>query len=85
MIELASALDLGREALLIALIIAGPILITGLVVGLLISLIQTITQVQDQTFAIVPKIAAMFGAAVVFVPWIAHRLIEYTQTMLAAQ
>ncbi len=83
MLELSSALDLGREALLIALVVSGPILIAGLIVGLIISLVQTITQVQDQTFAIVPKIAAMFGAAAVFVPWIANRLIEYTQTMLS--
>ena len=56
MLNEAMALDIGREALLTALIVAAPILITGIVVGLSISLFQTITQLQDQTFSIVPKI-----------------------------
>lgn len=81
MFELSTALDLGREALLVSLIVAGPILLTGVVVGLMISVVQTITQIQDQTFALVPKIVAMFAAAVFFVPWLANRLIEYTRGM----
>lgn len=81
--ELGQALDLGRYALLTALIVAGPVLTVGVVVGIMISLIQTITQLQDQTFALVPKIVAMAVAAVFFVPWLAVRLIEYTQTMFA--
>lgn len=81
MLDLSQALDLGREALLVSLIVAGPILLTGVVVGLIISLIQTVTQLQDQTFALVPKIVAMFAAAIVFVPWLANRLIEYTQDL----
>lgn len=82
MFELSDALDLGREALIVSLIIAGPVLATGLLVGVLISLVQTLTQVQDQTFALVPKIVAMFAAAIFFVPWLANRLIEYTQRLL---
>jgi len=38
---------------------------------------------QDQTFSIVPKIVAMLGAAILFVPWMATRLIEYAQTMFS--
>ncbi len=79
--ELSTALDVGREALLTALVIAGPVLAAGVLVGILISLVQAVTQLQDQTFAIVPKIVAMFAAALFFVPWVAGRLIEYTQSM----
>jgi len=82
--ELPLALDLGREALLTALIIAGPVLGIGVLVGLVISLGQAVTQIQDQTLSIVPKIVAMVTATVFFVPWLAQRLLEYTQTMFAA-
>ena len=58
-------------------------LVTGILVGLIISLLQTLTQLQDQTFSIVPKIVAMFGAAIFFVPWLANRLLEYAQAMFA--
>jgi flagellar biosynthetic protein FliQ len=83
MFEMTDALDMGREALLVSLLIAGPVLATGVLVGIAISLIQTVTQVQDQTFSIVPKIVAMFGALVFFLPWIGRRLIEYTEMMFA--
>lgn len=82
--DLTSALDLGREALLTTLVIAGPILAVGILVGLVISLLQSLTQLQDQTFSIVPKIVAMFAAAVFFVPWLANRLVEYAQHMFSA-
>jgi len=81
--EFNAALDLGREALLTALTIAGPVLCVGVVVGLIVSLIQTITQLSDQTLSLVPKILAMLMAAVFFVPWLATRLVEYAQTMFA--
>lgn len=83
MFELTDALDLGREALITTLIVAGPILLSGLLVGLVVSLLQTLTQLQDQTFSIVPKIVAMMAAALFFVPWLATQLIEYTQQAFA--
>lgn len=77
------ALDMGREALMMALILSGPILLSGLAVGLTISLFQAVTQLQEQTLTFVPKIVSMVIAAMVFVPWIATRLLEYTQQMFA--
>lgn len=81
--DLNAALDIGREALLTALVIAGPVLAAGMVVGVLVSLIQTITQLNDQTLSLVPKIVAMVVATMFFVPWLAARLIEYAQAMFS--
>jgi flagellar biosynthetic protein FliQ len=81
--DVVAALDLAREALLVSLIIAAPVLGVGVVVGLVISLLQTITQLNDQTLALVPKIVAMVAATMLFVPWLATRLIEYAQSMFA--
>jgi flagellar biosynthetic protein FliQ len=83
MMEVPQALDLGREALLITLVIAAPVLGTGVLVGIVISLLQIVTQVQDQTVSIVPKIVAMFAAAVLFTPWLVRHLVEYTQAVFA--
>ncbi len=83
--DLTAALDLAREALLTALLISGPVLIAGLIVGLIISILQTVTQIQDQTLSIVPKIVAMVAAAVFFVPWLAQRVLEYSQSMFAGR
>ncbi len=71
-------LDLVREALVISLKIAAPILIAGLVVGLVISVLQSVTSIQDQTLSFVPKIVVMLLAAALVIPWVAQRLIEYS-------
>jgi len=76
------ALDMGREALLMVLIVGGPVMGIGLVVGLVISLFQSMTQLQEQTLSFVPKILAMVGLAIVLVPWLAGRLLEYARIML---
>jgi flagellar biosynthesis protein FliQ len=82
--DMPVALDLGRQALITALIISGPVLAVGVVVGLVISVVQTVTQIQDQTLSIVPKIIAMVAAAIFFIPWLTQRVLDYTQEMFAA-
>ena len=73
------AIDLLRDAMLVTMLIIGPILLIGMVIGLVISLVQAVTQIQEQTLAFVPKIFAM-GVAVVFVmPWMFQRLLEYSR------
>jgi flagellar biosynthetic protein FliQ len=42
------AIDLGREALVIATLISAPVLIAGMLVGLIVGLIQALTQIQEQ-------------------------------------
>ena len=80
--EIEQALDMGREALLLTLYVSGPVIGIGMAVGLLVSLFQSMTQLQEQTLSFVPKILAMVGITLVLVPWLAGRLLEYTQEML---
>ena len=79
--DMDTALDIGRNAFHLALLTAAPILGMGLVVGLSISIFQAVTQLQEQTLTFVPKIAAMVLAASLFIPWIAARLLDYSQEM----
>ena len=60
-------------------------LVIGLVVGVLVSLMQAVTQIQEQTLTFVPKIVAMVASAILLMPWISHRLMEYTTVMFANQ
>jgi flagellar biosynthetic protein FliQ len=76
--SLESALDAGREALTLVLILSTPILMIGLAVGLTVSVLQAVTQLQEQTLSFVPKILAMIVAASLFVPWISQKLMDYT-------
>ena len=77
------ALDLGRQALMTALIIAAPLLCVGLIVGVLISIMQAVTQIQEMTLTFVPKIIAMILAAAFFMPWILGRISEFATEMFS--
>lgn len=77
-----STVELVRQSLIIMLKIAAPILIAGVVVGLIVSIVQSVTSIQDQTIAFVPKIVVMVVAAALLIPWIAQRLIEYATELL---
>ena len=79
--DLDQATDLVRHTLILTVIISAPMLIIGLVVGIVLSLVQAVTQIQEQSLTFVPKIVAMFAAAIVLMPWISTRLIEYTSQM----
>jgi flagellar biosynthetic protein FliQ len=70
-----------RQTLLLALIVSAPMLLIGLLVGIVVSLLQAVTQIQEQTLTFVPKIAAMVAAAILLMPWIGQRLIEYSRAM----
>lgn len=76
------AVDLGREAMWTALLIASPVLLAGLVVGLAIGLLQTLTQIQEQSVAFVPKIVAMFIVLSISLPWLLTRIVQYTNELI---
>jgi flagellar biosynthesis protein FliQ len=82
-VTLESATDLVRHTLVITLLIASPMLLIGLVVGVAISILQAITQIQEQTLTLIPKITAMVLAAAMLLPWIATRLMEYTTSVFS--
>ncbi len=76
------AIDLGRGAIIMALLVGSPVLVVGMLVGLTIGLVQALTQIQDQTLSFVPKIIAMVVALVVCLPWIIEMMVDYAQSLI---
>lgn len=74
--------ELVRQALIMTIKIAAPILAAGIIVGLVISILQSVTSIQDQTINLVPKIVVMVAASIILIPWIVQRLVEYTHQLL---
>jgi flagellar biosynthetic protein FliQ len=72
------ALDIGKQALVMVLLLSAPILLIGLTVGVLISILQSVTQIQEMTLTFVPKILATVLAMVFFGPWMLRLLVSYT-------
>ena len=75
--DAATAVDLCRETLMSAVIIAAPVLLVGMAAGLLVGLMQALTQVQDQTVAFVPKILAMAAVLVACLPWLLTKMVDF--------
>ena len=75
-------IDLSRDAILTALMIAAPMLIIALGVGLVVSVIQSVTQIQEQTLSFVPKLIMVGGAFIVGLPWLLQILIKYTTSLI---
>lgn len=75
------ATDLVRNTLIVALLISSPLLIIGLIVGVFVSIIQALTQIQEQTLVFVPKILVMGILAIILMPWIGQRLMDFTRLM----
>ena len=53
------AVEIYRNMISTAALIAAPVLLTAMGVGLVVSLIQTLTSLQEQTLTFVPKAAAI--------------------------
>jgi len=62
--------ELGRQALETTLLVSAPFLGLSLIVGLAVSALQAMTQLNEATLTFVPKVLTIFGAIVVFMPWV---------------
>ena len=78
---LEAALDMSREASLLALTLSAPILGVGLLVGLIISFAQAVTQLQEQTLSFVPKIIGMVLVSIIAMPWLVSKLMTFSAQM----
>lgn len=72
----------GKEALFVAIQIAGPILLIGLVLGLIISIFQAVTQIQEMTLTFVPKLAALVIIVLLAGKSIAALMMNYTARVI---
>lgn len=77
----STAVDLVRQATLLALLIGAPVLVASVVVGLVVSIFQAVTQIQEQTISFVPKIVIMAITMLLVLPWIIDRMVEYSTSL----
>ena len=73
-----TVIDIVTSAMWTATLVAAPILVTTIVVGVVMGLLQSVTQIQEQTLAFVPKFAAVGLVIVLGGDWMLHLLIHFT-------
>jgi len=79
MLDTALVIDLGREALWVAVLIAGPLLAIALVVGLIIGIIQAATSINEMTLSFIPKLAALVLVLIILGSWQISVLVDFTR------
>ncbi|HMN02469.1 MAG TPA: flagellar biosynthesis protein FliQ [Geobacter anodireducens] len=75
--------QLARRSFEVTLMLAAPLLISGLVVGLAVSIFQAVTSIQEATLAFAPKIIAVMVALVIFFPWMMNYMSDFTREVYA--
>ncbi|MCE9593747.1 MAG: flagellar biosynthetic protein FliQ [Planctomycetes bacterium] len=75
--------DLARDLLLTTLVIAGPILLVGLVVGMAVSIFQALTSVQEQSLSQIPKMLAVMGVSLLLLTPALRLLRDYAERVFS--
>jgi flagellar biosynthesis protein FliQ len=76
-----TVINLATQAMMLALKIAGPILLLGLIIGLLVSIFQAVTSIQEQSLSFIPKVVGVAVLIVVLGPWMLNQLVGYAQNL----
>ncbi len=80
----AYVLTLGRNAIMLALTLAGPILLISLVIGSLVSLVQAATQINESTLIFIPKLVGLILVLLVLGSWMLQQAMTYTSGLFTS-
>ena len=60
-----------------------PMLLAGLIAGVAVSIFQTITSIQDNVLAFIPRAAAIFAVFAITFPWILRVVTGFSRDLVA--
>ena len=71
-------MTLGRDSLMMALVLGLPVLAVCLLVGLAVSLFQAVTQINEMTLSFVPKLIGVGAVILILGPWMLEQIVRFT-------
>lgn len=74
-------IGLGRETMMMIMLISMPMLGVGVIIGILMSIVQTVTAIRDQTLMTVVKIVGVAAALLFSLPWIIRTLVSFMNNL----
>lgn len=77
-----AAIYVMRQAFQLMLMLAGPILMSGLVIGLIVSVFQAATQIQEMTLTFIPKLIAVGLVLTLLFPWMLKIMHGFTRELI---
>ena len=78
--EQIELVELVRQAILAAALVALPVLVVGFFVGGFMGLVQSATAVQEPIVGFLPRLFAMAAVLFLTAPWMVERLVEFFRT-----
>lgn len=76
-------IEICRTSIVTLVMLCAPILVVMMVVGTVISVFQAVTQITEQTLAMVPKVMIVFGLSILLMPFMLGELTEFFQREVA--
>lgn len=70
----------GQDAMVVAVKLTAPVLLSSLAVGLVIAMFQAATQINEMTLTFVPKLITIGMVMMIAGPWMLQMLVDYFQT-----
>ncbi|NOH01725.1 MAG: flagellar biosynthesis protein FliQ [Chloroflexi bacterium] len=80
----AYVLTLGRNAIMLALTLSGPILLVSLIFGSLVSLVQAATQINESTLIFIPKLIGIVLVLLLLGSWMLQQAMTYTHALFSS-
>lgn len=80
--ETLQVVDLGREAMWIGALVAGPVLLVVLVIGLLVGIFQAATSINEMTLSFIPKLVGLALLIVFLGSWQLQVLVDFTRRLI---
>lgn len=72
-----------RDALLLTMKIAVPLLLVSLVLGLVVAVFQAATQIHEQTLTFIPKAVVLAILLLISAPWMVQMMKDFFIRLLA--
>jgi flagellar biosynthetic protein FliQ len=82
--DFTHAVDWSRQALWMALILGGPLLIAAFLVGLLVNVGQTLTQLHEPVVGMIPRLAAVTLILLLILPWLLARWVAFAVDLIGS-
>lgn len=71
-----------RQAIELAVMVSLPMLLAGLIAGVLVSMFQTVTSIQDNVLAFIPRAAAIFVTFALTFPWMLRMVTGFARGLI---
>ena len=74
-------LEIGTQAMWIAVLLAAPVLLSALAIGVLIGMVQAATQIQEMTLSFIPKLLGVVAVLALAGSWMLTLAVDWVREL----